>query len=102
MPGNRELREALEAATKLRIAEEYRARLQELRAQFHHTIEVLPGNFSDLQWFNCFAYALGVSDDARYRDLAKKFESSVLINSRVVSDEAWRIRRATGRRRATE
>ena len=86
MPGTQELREALEAATKLRVPHEYRARLHELKNQFNHSIEILPGVYTELQWFNCFAHALGVSGAPRYLELAKERQSSVLVNSDLVSD----------------
>lgn len=80
------LRNALDQPTPLQIPGYYRARIEALKTQFCHSIEMVPVKVPDLGWFNCYAYALGVSDEKRYLDLAQQYQTAVLINSKFVAD----------------
>jgi hypothetical protein len=84
MPGDPKLRKALSEATQMRTAEDYRSRIRALKSEFDG-FEALYCNSSELQWFNCYAYAMGVFDEARYLNLARKKGTSVLVNSEFVN-----------------
>jgi hypothetical protein len=86
MPGNYDLRRALDDASAMRVAPEYRARLEQLRQRYHHNIRILDDGGGRLERFNCFAYAVGVWQGTRYERLVDQTQSSVLINSAFVAD----------------
>jgi hypothetical protein len=81
MAEKQNLRRALDQASTLRLATEYRATLQQLKAEHGHTIARHTDGAGEIERFNCFAYALAVWDQERYRALVDKFQSSALINS---------------------
>lgn len=86
MASDRRLRSALSKATQAQTAEDYHARFRAAKAQFRHNVEILAVTDPELKWFNCYAYALGVSTERRYLDLARQYQSSVLINSIFVAE----------------
>jgi hypothetical protein len=86
MANDPRLRSALSEATQAQTAEDYHARFRATKAQFRHNVEMLPVTSPELKWFNCYAYALGVSNERRYLDLARRYQTSVLINSDFVAD----------------
>jgi hypothetical protein len=80
------LRTALDHPTVLPLPGYCRARIKALKTEFFHNIEMLPIEFPELFFFNCFAYALGVSKEKRYLDLAQQYKRSALINSKFVAN----------------
>jgi hypothetical protein len=81
-----QLRTALDHPTPLPLPGYCRARVKALKTNFRHSIEMLPVEFPELLWFNCYAYALGVSKEKRYLDLAQQYKRSGLIDSKFVTD----------------
>lgn len=86
MAGNETLRRELEDASSLRLKSDYRIRLEELRTQYGHTITVLQDGAHEIERFNCFAYAFGVSSEPLYRQFVDEWQSSSLIDSEFVSE----------------
>lgn len=79
--GNPDLRREFDAATAIREPDRYLARLEELRAQFDHSVRVLAEGKDTLRRFNCFAYATGIWSDKRYADLVEEMQDSAIMNS---------------------
>jgi hypothetical protein len=102
MPGSKDLRRALDDASAMRVAPEYRARLEQLRQRYHHNIRILDDGAGRLERFNCFAYAVGVWQGTRYERLVDRTQSSVLINSAFVADMLARGKLAEVQRREVQ
>jgi len=70
----------------MRVVREYRARLEQLRAQYSHSIRILDDGSGQMDRFNCFAYAFGVWPSSRYDHLYVTTQASALMNSAFVSE----------------
>ena len=93
MAGNRMLREALDQATKLTCASQYRAEIERLREVFAHSITVLPHDYSRFARGepepSCYALALGLADNAGDLELvaaAARRDKRQPITSNVMTD----------------
>jgi hypothetical protein len=84
MPGNADLRRALDAACKLRVVSEYRDRIAALQTQYGHAISILQDGKERMERFNCFAYALGIWPHQTYIDLVDATNDSAVIDSEFV------------------
>lgn len=84
MPGNPDLRLALDVASELKIVSDYVARLAELKARYGHSITVLPDGKERMERFNCFAYALALWDKPDYVRLVDAAGNSAIMNSALI------------------
>jgi hypothetical protein len=84
MPGNADLRRALDAACKLRVVSEYRDRIAALQTQYGHAISISQDGKERIERFNCFAYALGIWQHQTYIDLVDATSDSAVIDSEFV------------------
>jgi hypothetical protein len=78
----RTLREWLQAITDQYSAEHWPLQLLALQTRIPHSIAPVDDSIDRLA--NCFAYALGVSNDSEYRRKAQAKCSNVLVNADVV------------------
>jgi hypothetical protein len=85
MDQNNELRQALDSLTSIAQPPLYAAALERLRAQFSHEIRIIPEDWGRLRTFNCYAFSLGVVNDARYEKLVAEYRNSALVNSEFVT-----------------
>jgi hypothetical protein len=84
MRGDAALRRELDAASGLRVAEDYRANLAALKTKPGHAISVLPDGRDRMARFNCFAYALGIWDHAEFVRMVDDSNNSAIADSRFV------------------
>jgi hypothetical protein len=89
MPGNPELREALDVACTRREPIEYRAQIEILRSRFGHHIKITDDPPArDSARPTCYAFALGLANDAAYRRLMieRREAAKTPIHSGFVAD----------------
>lgn len=90
MSGNRKLREALDAVSSLTDWNVYLHTLKSCRTQFDHGITVLPDGKGRLRRFNCYAYALGLSDHADYISAVDLSMNSAIVDTRFMKSMVQR------------
>ena len=76
MPGNVDLRTALDKAAKLEVSREYYGEeIEQLRFEFGHKITVLPHDYGPYRRNEpeptCYGFAFGLANDPRYLQLVK-------------------------------
>jgi hypothetical protein len=85
MSGNSKLRLALGAASKLKVVSDYPVRIAELKSQYAHNVSILPDGKHRIERFNCFAYALGLWDNADYICMVDAAMNSAIVNSSLMA-----------------
>lgn len=86
------LREELTKISKIADENECANSLENLKERYDHTVSIIPSHIPLFE-FNCFEYALGLSNVEAYRDMKKKLThagfGSVFCNSYFIS---WLIK----------